>query len=102
MSISIVLTHEEAIEIFKKTAREKDQYTGVDEEGEKRTEAEWAYYHMGFGRTAWGVHWHQLNERCAVLLKKLILRHNHKMEDLLLFRAEKEVNPPIFTVGTYL
>jgi hypothetical protein len=102
MTIRIVLTHEEAVEIFKKTAREKEEYTEIDEEGKKQTEVEWAYYNMGSGRVSWGVHWYQLNERCIVLLKKLILQHNHQMGDFVLFSAEKEVYPPIFTVGTYL
>jgi len=104
MSLRIVLTHEEAVKLFRETSREHEEYTELNDEGDPQTEAQWAYYHMGYGRAAWGVRWEKINERCSTLLKKLLKQYgrDESKEDLLLFRAEKEVYPPIFTLGTYL
>jgi hypothetical protein len=102
-SVSIVLTHEEAVEIFRKTSKGHREYTGLNEEDEVQTEAEWAYHWMGFGRSAWGVKWNDINSRCSKLLKKLIKEFGREedLEDILLFRAEKEVYPPVFALGPY-
>ena len=96
--ISLVLTYDEALELFKKDPPSwTEPWTGIDECGEPETEIEWAYDNMGCGRTSWGVGWDEISPRACKLLtkfKEMYFKGRDKV--YIVFCAEKEVYPPIF------
>jgi len=104
--IKVVMTHEEAIELFHKTNDNfaTDRYTGTDETGETETEVEWVYDWMGNGRTSWGVDWSDLSDRMAKLLHKLLAQYGpnkYGPKGTLIFSSRKEVYPAVFHIILY-
>ena len=105
--IKVVMTQEEAKELFYKTCDNSPKnhlWTGTDETGEPETEMEWVYDWMGCGRTSWGVHWEDLNPRVAKLLRKLYNRYKdneYGPRGDLVFSSKKEVYPAVFYIILY-
>jgi len=98
--INVVITNEEAIELFKKLGvKPYKPYTGKNEEGDPWTEARWLYDQLGCGRTSFGVKWEDVSIRAKKLLQKLLDRYKNnkfKPHGFLIFSSKKEVYPPVF------
>ena len=105
--IKVVMTHEEAIELFHKTCDNgprNNPWTGVDETGRPETEIQWAYGWLGCGRTSWGVAWADVSDRVRGLLRKLLAQYGkneYGPKGDLIFSAQKEENPPLFYIILY-
>ena len=99
-NIRILITHNEAISLFEKTYYKNGGFKYEKKRGQ--TKIEWIYDCMGNGRVSWGIKWEDINERCTILMDKLIAKYrDNKKDDMLLFYSVKEEYPPKFLLGTY-